>query len=104
MPLSSPIAGPSRSVVRTASKFSERETGALDALKFGLGISQAELDNLFEQCDHCSQSFMRSALCVHIKDVEANRESDSQTSEAEDMSNAEDDDDDDTDTSVVGEL
>ena len=106
MPLSSSIAGPSRSAVHTASKFSETE--ALDALKIGLRISQAELDNLFEQCDHCSQSFMRSALHIHInlKDIEANRESDSQTSDAEDMSNAEDDDDDNTmtDTSIVGEF
>jgi len=84
--------------VCAAPAFNERETDALDALKIGLGISQAELDNLFEQCDHCSQSFMRSTLHVHIKDVEANRESDRQTSDVEE------DVEEDTDTSIVGEL
>ena len=78
---STPITMPSKLVVHTAPKFSEHELDALDALRIGLRISQAELDNLFEQCDHCSQSFMWSALRIHIKDVEANQEGDSQTSD-----------------------
>lgn len=65
--------------MHAVSKFSEHKTDALDTLRIGLGISQVELGNLFEHCDHCGQSFMRSALRVHIKDVEADRERDSQT-------------------------
>ena len=41
----------------------------LDNLKMGFGVSRTEVDDLFEQCDHCGQSFMRSALRVHIKTV-----------------------------------
>ena len=76
----------------------------LAALKIGLGISQADLDNLFEQCDHCSQNFMRSALRVHIKDVEATEEDRSNTeddTEEDTMTDsAADDTEEDTDTSV----
>ena len=62
------VAGPSRPIGRILPQFSEREMDILDALKMGLGVSQNQMD-LFEQCDHCGQSFMRSALRVHIKEV-----------------------------------
>lgn len=41
----------------------------LDALRMGLGVSRNQINDLFEQCDHCGQSFMQSALRVHITEV-----------------------------------
>ena len=58
------------------SKFSKCETDTLDALWVRLGVSPVDLDNLFEWCDHCGQTFMQSALHVHIKEVEVDQESD----------------------------
>ena len=63
-------------MVHTTSKFSECETDTLDALWVGLGVSPADLDNLFEQCDHCGQTLMWSTLHVHIKEVEVDQEND----------------------------
>ena len=40
----------------------------------GLGVSRDKIDDLFEQCDHCGQDFMRSALRVHIKEVEETKD------------------------------
>lgn len=62
-------AGPSRLTRPILPQFSECETDVLDALKMGLGVSQDQIDDLFEQCDHCGQSFMQSALWAHIKKV-----------------------------------
>ncbi|KAF8122015.1 hypothetical protein EV363DRAFT_1301438 [Boletus edulis] len=45
-----------------SNQFSERETDTLEDLKMGLG------------CDHCGQSFMRSALRVHIRQIEETKQ------------------------------
>lgn len=42
----------------------------------GLGVSQYEIDDILEQCDHCGRSFMRSALRSHIKEVETREQDD----------------------------
>ncbi|KAG9309528.1 hypothetical protein JVU11DRAFT_10502 [Chiua virens] len=51
------VAGPSR-LGHGLPQFSEREIHTLDALQMGLGVTGFEMDELFEQCDHCSRSFM----------------------------------------------
>jgi len=63
------VSSPSKSKGPTLRRFSEREMDTLEDLKMGLGVSKDNIDDLFEQCDHCGQSFMRSALRVHIKQV-----------------------------------
>ena len=68
------FAGPSRLTGPVLPQFSEHETEVLDALKMGLGVSQDKIDDLFEQCDHCGQDFMRSTFHMHIKEVEETKD------------------------------
>lgn len=71
-----PTAGPSRLMGQNPEGFSKHETETVDALRTGFGISRDDMDSLFEECDHCRQSFMRSALRVHIRQVEEMRSND----------------------------